>query len=199
MGKPENVLLDGSGHVKLADFGLSKQGIADNFSAKSMCGTPEYLAPEVLDKKGHGKAVDWYALGALTFEMLTGLPPYYSRDRENLFARIRFAELKYPAYITPRAKDFMQSLLERDPAKRLGAGPKDAADVKGHHFFAGNDWSAFAQKRVKPPFSPSLSEDSEEIKYFEKEFVDLPVVNSDDRGGKGVKDALHFEGFTFQS
>merc|ERR1712232_606255 len=117
--KPENVLLDAEGHAKLTDFGLSKQAIADNCSAKSMCGTPEYLAPEVLDKKGHGKAVDWYALGALSFEMLTGLPPYYSRDRETLFDRIRHAELKYPAYITEHARDWMQSLLARDPAKRL--------------------------------------------------------------------------------
>merc|ERR1712187_250601 len=94
--KPENILLDADGHVKLTDFGLSKEGIQDNFSAKSMCGTPEYLAPEILDKEGHGKAVDWYSLGALMFEMLTGLPPYYTKDRDKLFERIRCGELAYP-------------------------------------------------------------------------------------------------------
>merc|ERR1719162_2031664 len=113
--KPENVLLDADGHAKLTDFGLSKEGIEDNHSAYSMCGTPEYLAPEILDKKGHGKPVDWYSLGALSFEMLTGLPPYYTRDREKLFDRIRHADLKYPVYITEHAKDLLQSLLQRDP------------------------------------------------------------------------------------
>merc|ERR1739847_252923 len=107
--KPENILLDADGHVKLTDFGLSKEGITDNISAKSMCGTPEYLAPEILDKLGHGKAVDWYSLGALIYEMLTGLPPFYTKDRQKLFARIRRGELAYPTYITPPAKAIMQS------------------------------------------------------------------------------------------
>merc|ERR1712118_303716 len=95
--KPENVLLDSDGHVKVTDFGLSKEGIMDNVSAKTMCGTPEYLAPEILDKKGHGRAVDWYSLGALMFEMLTGLPPYYSKDKDQLFARIEEATSRIPA------------------------------------------------------------------------------------------------------
>merc|ERR1719355_539271 len=111
--KPENILLDGDGHAQLTDFGLSKEGIEDNFSAKTMCGTPEYLAPEILDKRGHGKAVDWYSLGALMYEMLTGLPPFYTRDREKLFERIRRGELSYPPYITPVGKSLLQSLLQR--------------------------------------------------------------------------------------
>ncbi|CAE7937930.1 rsks-1, partial [Symbiodinium necroappetens] len=109
--KPENILLDAEGHVKLTDFGLSKEGIEDNFSAKSMCGTPEYLAPEILDKRGHGKAVDWYSLGALMYEMLTGLPPFYTRDRDKLFERIRRGDLTYPSYITSIAKNLLQQLL----------------------------------------------------------------------------------------
>merc|ERR1719282_2105210 len=118
--KPENILLDADGHVKLTDFGLSKEGIQDNSSAKSMCGTPEYLAPEILDKKGHGKAVDWYSLGALMYEMLTGLPPYYTRDREKLFERIRRGELNYPQYVSPVSQSLLRSLLTGDPERRLG-------------------------------------------------------------------------------
>merc|ERR1719444_518980 len=102
--KPENLLLDGEGHSKVTDFGLSKEGIMDNISAKTMCGTPEYLAPEIVEKKGHGRAVDWYSIGALTYEMLTGLPPYYTKDRAKLFEAIRRGDLKYPSYITPVSK-----------------------------------------------------------------------------------------------
>merc|ERR1711865_611409 len=121
--KPENLLLDSEGHAKITDFGLSKEGISDNVSARTMCGTPEYLAPEILDKRGHGKAVDWYSLGALIYEMLTGLPPYYTRDREKLFERIRRGDLSYPSYVTPVAKSLLQSLLYADPNRRLGGGP----------------------------------------------------------------------------
>merc|ERR1719362_2676501 len=117
--KPENILLDSQGHVKITDFGLSKEGIQDNFSAKTMCGTPEYLAPEILDKKGHGKAVDWYSLGALLFEMLTGLPPFYTKDRTKLFQRIRKEELKYPHYVSEMASGLCKALLEKDPSRRL--------------------------------------------------------------------------------
>merc|ERR1719510_257655 len=128
--KPENILLDADGHVKLADFGLSKEGIQDNFSAKSMCGTPEYLAPEILETRGHGKAVDWYSLGALMYEMLTGLPPFYTRDREKLFERIRRGELSYPSYITAGAQELLRALLTGDPSRRLGGGEKDGEEVK---------------------------------------------------------------------
>ena len=91
--KPENVLIDQDGYAKITDFGLSKENIADNSSTMSFCGTPEYLAPEVLARKGHGKAVDWWSLGAIVYEMLTGLPPFYSKDREQLFHDIKNSEL----------------------------------------------------------------------------------------------------------
>jgi protein-serine/threonine kinase len=192
--KPENILLDQDGHVKLTDFGLSKEGIMDNFSATSMCGTPEYLAPEIIEKKGHGRAVDWYSLGALLYEMLTGLPPFYTRDREKLFERIRRGELQYPQMVGPIAKSLLQGMLNRDPNKRLGSGPTDAEEVKSHPFVASIDWVAVGQRRVTPPFQPTVSQDGD-VKYFDKEFLDLPVVNSEVPGGPEVK---HFDGFTYQ-
>jgi len=200
--KPENVLLDGDGHSKLTDFGLSKEGIEDNFSAKSMCGTPEYLAPEILDKRGHGRAVDWYSLGALTYEMLTGLPPFYTRDREKLFDRIRRGELSYPTYITTTAKDLLVKMLTRDPSRRLGAedGPPGAS-VQAHGFFDGINFQDLLHRRVAPPFKPASSKDGD-VKYVDKEFLEMNVANSE-VGAPGPLDGqqgdYHFAGFTYQA
>lgn len=102
--KPENVLIDASGYAKITDFGLSKENIMDNVSTYSFCGTPEYLAPEILHKTGHGKAVDWWSVGALIYEMLTGLPPFYTRDRDKLFNSIKYCEINIPSYFSPGAR-----------------------------------------------------------------------------------------------
>mmetsp|Transcript_146114 Transcript_146114/g.207076 ORF Transcript_146114/g.207076 Transcript_146114/m.207076 type:complete len:330 (-) Transcript_146114:107-1096(-) len=192
--KPENVLLDAEGHAKLTDFGLSKEGITDNFSARTMCGTPEYLAPELLDKRGHGRAVDWYSLGALAYEMQTGLPPFYTQDRNLLFERIRRANLSYPSYISPVAKSLLEGLLTRQPESRLGGGPHDGAEVRAHGFFASVDWNALYQCQVTPPFKPKVS-GAGDVSNFEKEFVDMPVAISE--AGPGAQ-GVHFDGFTYR-
>jgi len=191
--KPENILIDASGHAKVTDFGLSKEGIQDNISANTMCGTPEYLAPEILNKVGHGRAVDWYSLGALIYEMLTGLPPFYSKNREVLFQNIRNGILPYPPYIAPNAVAMMKSMMERDPNKRLGGGPGDVSEVKAHAFFADVDWTVVLNREVPVPFKPDLSA-AGDVKYFDKEFVNLAVGDSETGAVGEVK---HFEGFTF--
>ena len=106
--KPENVLIDKEGYVKITDFGLSKQNILDNHSANSFCGTPEYLAPEIIENLGHGKAVDWWSLGAIIYEMLTGLPPFYSKDREKLFKNIKSGAFKSHVYLSEEAISLLQ-------------------------------------------------------------------------------------------
>lgn len=99
--KPENVLLDHLGNVRLTDFGLSKEGVSDHSTgANSFCGTPEYIAPEVLLRQGHGRAVDWWSLGALLYEMISGLPPFYSRNREQMFDKIMNADLNFPPFMS---------------------------------------------------------------------------------------------------
>ncbi|CEM32786.1 unnamed protein product [Vitrella brassicaformis CCMP3155] len=198
--KPENVLLDEEGHIRLTDFGLSKEGIQDNTSARSLCGTPEYLAPEILNQTGHGKAVDWWSLGALIYEMLTGLPPFYTRDREKLFENIRAGDLRYPSFISPVAKSLLQGLFQRDPNRRLGGGNTDADEIKCHPFYASVDWDALLQRRITPPFRPSLASKTD-VQYFDKEFVSLPVINSEVPDSALThamqQDDNHFEGFTY--
>jgi len=191
--KPENLLLDGDGHVKITDFGLSKEGIDDNMSAKTLCGTPEYLAPEILERQGHGKAVDWYSLGALIYEMLTGLPPYYTRDRDKLFKAIRAGKLTYPPYLRPVPTSLLQGLLFMKPDERLGGGPGDVEDVKSHEFFAEVDWDDVYNKKLAPPFVPNLAQ-AGDVKYFDKEFVNQPAVDSE---RPGSSETTHFDGFTY--
>jgi protein-serine/threonine kinase len=194
--KPENLLLDNDGHAKVTDFGLSKEGIADNISAKTLCGTPEYLAPEILNKAGHGKAVDWYSFGALIFEMLTGLPPFYTRDRDKLFERIKKGELTFPSYVSAQAKDILQGLMMKDPNKRLGGGAGDGEEVKNTAFFAHTNWLEVFERKIPPPFKPAIAS-AGDTKYFDKEFLNQPVANSEVLGQKDDVAGGKFEGFTY--
>jgi serine/threonine protein kinase len=175
--KPENVLLDAKGHIRLTDFGLSKEGISNSSSgANSFCGTPEYLAPEILNRQGHGRAVDWWSLGALLYEMLTGLPPFYCQDRERLFEKIRKSELHYPPSLSQNAKALLKGLLTKDPSKRLGSGPRDANDIKEHLFFAPIEWERLQMGQVTPPWAPTISGNND-TSQFDKEFTSMPIFS----------------------
>ena len=119
--KPENILLDDEGHVILTDFGLSKVGFDKYTLSYSFWGSPEYMSPEMLNETGHGFAMDIYSLGALLFEFLTGLPPFYSQDRDELFYNIWNKHLDIPDYLSYEAQDLLKRLLRKDPWERLGA------------------------------------------------------------------------------
>eukprot|EP01038_Epipyxis_sp_PR26KG_P010052 gene10052-13512_t len=195
--KPENILLDGEGHIKLVDFGLAKEGISDAAEgAHSLCGTPEYLSPEVLNRQGHGTAVDWWNLGMVTYEMLTGLPPWYTTDREKLFEALRSAPLKFPMNVNRTAALFIQSLLNRNPLERLGA--KGGSDVKAHNFFAVIDWEALYNRRIIPPFNPMRDHSEIETTNFEKEFTAMPVSFDDGNNHPAPKTEDTFLNFTYE-
>ncbi|XP_002964928.2 RAC family serine/threonine-protein kinase homolog [Selaginella moellendorffii] len=154
--KAENVLLDAEGHVKLTDFGLAKKAILDNKSASTFCGTPEYIAPEILCNSGHGRAADWWSLGTLLYEMLCGLPPFYHKNVNIMYDRILNAKLTFPAFLTPVARDLLSKLLVRNPEKRLGAGQRDYEEIIEHQFFASVNWTSMLQKKIRPPFVPQV-------------------------------------------
>lgn len=172
--KPENVLLDTDGYVRLTDFGLSKKGVKGNKEANSVCGTPEYLAPEILFRWGHGKAVDWWTLGAILFEMLTGLPPFYTPNREDLFQKIKYYTLKYPPYLSYNAKSLLEGLFKKEPDKRLGGGVNDAEDIKKHPWFENVNWDAYLNKEIKAPYLPIIKNELD-VSNFAPEFTEAPI------------------------
>ncbi|CDW84156.1 protein kinase domain containing protein [Stylonychia lemnae] len=150
--KPDNVVLDFDGHAQLTDFGLSKEGVEEVAKgAKSFCGSVAYLAPEMLRRAGHGKSVDWYLFGVLLYEMVVGCPPYFSPKKEELFNNIQKGVLKIPASLSEECKNLIVSLLNRNPAKRLGAGSDGSQEIKEHPFFEPMDWNVAKAKQLKPP------------------------------------------------
>ena len=148
--KPDNIVLDDEGHAMLTDFGLSKEGIFDNTMTRSFCGSLAYLAPEMIKRQGHGKAVDWYLLGVLLYEMLVGMPPYFSPNRDQLYQNIQNAKLKMPTSLSVETRNLLKELLAREPARRLG-GRRDAEEVKEHRYFHGVSWDAVLRRELKPP------------------------------------------------
>ncbi|CAD8195624.1 unnamed protein product [Paramecium octaurelia] len=154
--KPENILIDIDGHIRIADFGLSKPNMTEEDYAYSFCGSPEYMAPEMLLKVGHNVQVDHYCMGALLFELVTGLPPYYSRDTDEIYESILNEELTFPEKLnlSPEIKDLLQGLLCKQPSERLGAN-KGLTELLTHAWFKDVDLVAILQKQIPPPFKPN--------------------------------------------
>ncbi|EGC32560.1 hypothetical protein DICPUDRAFT_98847 [Dictyostelium purpureum] len=194
--KPENILLDSEGHICITDFGLSKK-IETNDGTFTFCGTPEYLAPEVLNGHGHGCAVDWWSLGTLLYEMLTGLPPFYSQNVSMMYQKILNGELKIPTYISPEAKSLLEGLLTREVDKRLGS--KGGAEVKKHPWFKNIDWEKLDRKEVEVHFKPKVksgTDISQIDPLFTQERPMDSLVETSALGDAMGKDN-NFEGFTY--
>lgn len=168
--KLENLMLDKDGHIKITDFGLCKEGITDGATMKTFCGTPEYLAPEVLEDNDYGRAVDWWGLGVVMYEMLCGRLPFYNQDHERLFELILMEEIRFPRSLGPEAKSLLAGLLKKDPKQRLGGGPGGSQEVMHHGFFATIDWQEVVQRKLVPPFKPQVTSEVD-TRYFEDEFT----------------------------
>ncbi|KAK7743360.1 Serine/threonine-protein kinase [Diatrype stigma] len=168
--KPENILLDYQGHIALCDFGLCKLDMKDEDRTNTFCGTPEYLAPELLMGQGYNKTVDWWTLGVLLYEMLTGLPPFYDENTNEMYRKILSEPLHFPGadVVPPAAKDLLSKLLNRDPAERLGAN--GSAEIKAHPFFHAIDWRKLLQRKYEPTFKPNVV-DALDTANFDPEFT----------------------------
>jgi len=185
--KLENILMDSQGHVAVTDFGLAKMGVfADE--AKSVCGTPVYLAPEMLLRQEYGKAVDYWALGTVLYELAVGRAPFQDRVREKMFQKIVYSSVKYPQGLQPEFENLISKLLMKDPLTRLGHGGSD--EVKEHQYFTGVKWSAVLNKRVQPPYKPRVSAPGSNV---DKNAIGLEARDSTVSGYRNSS----FENFTF--
>jgi serine/threonine protein kinase len=192
--KPENLLLTGDGHICMTDFGISKEGlVSDDARTATFCGTPEYLAPEVLEGSGYGKPVDWWSFGTLMYEMLTGLPPFYCQDVQQMYTQIMTAKLNIPENISPEASDLLQKLLVRDPSKRL-TNPKE---IKAHPFFRGIDWDKLVAKELTPPFIPPVK-DAESTEMIDRAFIEEdPILSVCEDSAIPDSAQTSFDNFTY--
>ncbi|XP_040465568.1 ribosomal protein S6 kinase beta-2 isoform X4 [Falco naumanni] len=183
--KPENIMLNSQGHIKLTDFGLCKESIHDGAVTHTFCGTIEYMAPEILVRSGHNRAVDWWSLGALMYDMLTGSPPFTAENRKKTIDKILKGKLVLPPYLTPDARDLLKKFLKRNPNQRVGGGPGDAADVQSEEDVSQFDTRFTRQTPVDSPDDAAISESANQA-FLGFTYVAPSVLES-------IK-----EGFSFQ-
>ncbi|XP_061600605.1 protein kinase C epsilon type-like [Cololabis saira] len=197
--KLDNILLDAEGHCKLADFGMCKEGILDGVTTTTFCGTPDYIAPEILQELDYGPSVDWWALGVLMYEMMAGQPPFEADNEDDLFESILHDDVLYPVWLSKEAVSILRAFMTKSPAKRLGCVAAQGLEeaIKVHSFFREIDWTLLEQKKVKPPFKPRIKT-KRDVNNFDQDFTrEEPVLTP-------VEDSLikqinqdEFKGFSY--
>ena len=192
--KPENILIDKEGNIKLTDFGLSKILPPDENTTYTMCGTAEYLAPEILFGKGYDKTCDWFSFGVVIFEMFCGYHPFKSKGQK-IDPKIYLRKTYIPDKVGKTARDLIEKLFVCNPQKRLGY--KSSDEIKNHPFFKGIDFDKVLRKEYKPPFIPKLKDDTD-LRYFDENFTKLNIEHEGNNNEEEEKDEFNFEGFSFQ-
>jgi serine/threonine protein kinase len=191
--KLENILFDRDGHLHVTDFGLIKERMTGT-TTKTFCGTPQYLAPEILSSKPYDRMVDWWSLGVLVYEMRYGQPPFYSVNESTMFRSILSSEPPYGNGPSVYAKAFVRKLLEKDPGQRLGSGPRGVLEIKEHPFFDGIDWEKVLQKEIPMEWAPHMRSETDTTQFL-AEFTEMPVGMTPEVA-YGPEHELHLMNFT---
>lgn len=191
--KPENVLLDAEGHVMLTDFGLAKQ-FDESTRSNSMCGTIEYMAPEIVLGKGHDKAADWWSVGILIYEMLTGKPPFIGGNQQKIQQKIIRDKIKLPTFLTSDAHSLLKGLLQKEASRRLGNGPKGSDEIKEHKWFKSINWKKLEGRQIQPSFRPEVA-GKQCVANFDECWTNMSLAVSPVASPKSNENP--FKGFTY--
>lgn len=196
--KLDNIMLTLDGHIKVADYGLCKEEMWYGSTTSTFCGTPEFMAPEILLDKKYGRSVDWWAFGVLIYQMLLQQSPFRGEDEDEIYDAILADEPLYPIHMPRDSVSILQKLLTREPEQRLGSGPTDAQEIMSQPFFRNISWDDVYHKRVPPPFLPQISNPTD-TSNFDSEFTSVTPVLTPVQSVLSQAMQEEFRGFSYSA